>query len=134
MDSAQTFATVEMPGLIRTLNTFQVSASARFTVRAKSGTIHVRYVQVKGTADTVGRAEISLDIVKGYTYYASLTRDRAGVTNYCIGCSGWLTFPMIGSQRAPTDLLRLNYIHGLPLCKGCVALRTNVGIGVAKRD
>ncbi len=136
VDSAQTFATVEMPGFSKALNEGQLGARAQFAVRAKKGTIRVRFVRVKGVADTIGRGEISFEIVKGYTYYADFMRNSANQPNYCIGCSGSLTFPMTGSASASTDVMRLNYVHGVPLCRGCIAQRRDSAemVTVANRE
>ena len=133
-DSAQTFATLEMPGVALTFNEVQLNTRTQFAVRAKSGTIRVRFSRVKGLADTISRGEISFEIVKGYTYYADFNRERANQGNYCIGCSGSLTFPMIGSERSSTDVARLNYVHGLPLCRGCITQRRDSAVKVARRD
>jgi hypothetical protein len=133
-EAAQAFATIEMPGFSKSLSQSELGRWARFAVRAKSGTIRVRFVQVKGVADTVGRAEVSLDIVKGYTYYVNLSRELQGSPNLCIGCTGFLTFPIIGSESASTDRWRLNYIHGWPLCVGCVTWRTKPEGTVATRN
>jgi len=123
-DSAQTFATLEMPGVSQALNEVQLSARAQFVVRGKKGTIRVSFVRVKGVADTIGRGEISFEIVKGYTYYADFMRDRPNTLSPCFGCGGSKTFPMIGSAQASTDVMRLNYVYGLPLCRGCVTQRS----------
>ncbi|MEP6778357.1 MAG: hypothetical protein ABJC26_00600 [Gemmatimonadaceae bacterium] len=133
-DSAQTFATLEMPGVAKILNEVQLNAQAQFAVRAKNGTIHVKFSRVKGAADTISRGEISFEIVKGYTYYADFSRQPANQGNLCIGCTGSLTFPMIGSESSSTDVTRLNYVHGLPLCRGCIAQRRDSAVMVARRE
>lgn len=133
-DSAQTFAILDMPGVVQTLNETQLSARARFGVQAKSGTIRVRFARVKGVADTISRGEISFEIVKGYMYYADFGRERANQPNICIGCGGWRLFPMTGSESGSTDVMRLNFAYGLPLCEDCVAVRGEAVRMVARRE
>ncbi|MEP6832987.1 MAG: hypothetical protein ABJB74_06310 [Gemmatimonas sp.] len=133
-DSAQTFATLDMPGVAQILNETQLNARAQFTVKAKSGTIRLKFARVKGIADTISRGEISFDIVKGYTYYADFSREHPTAPHICIGCGGWLLFPMIGSEHGSTDVMRLNYTNGLPLCQGCVAVRSEGVKMYARRE
>lgn len=133
-DGSRTSAIVEMPGMSRTLTPEQVAASAEFAVRARNGKILVKFIRVKGVADTIGRAQVSFDIVKGYQYYAGLRRLPAGSFSGCIGCSGSLKFPLTGSESASTDSLHIDFVYGVPLCKGCVAVRGDRGRMVAARE
>lgn len=95
--------------------------SARFKVRDNRGIINVRFYRIVGTSDTIGRGEVTMEIVKGYTYAAIAGRRAAKAETYCFGCTGVVKFPLTGSAVASTDSLHVLYTHSLPLCRNCVS-------------
>ena len=133
-DGSRSYGLVEMPGVTRTVSPEDLSVGAAFAVRGNGGKILVKFVRILGTADTIGQAQISFDVVKGNTYYAGFTRRPAGKFNGCIGCSGTVSFPMTGSLSASTDSVHIDYVSGEPLCRGCVAMRPDSVRMVARRE
>ena len=133
-DSAVVHTRVTFPGFDHNFVDYAKFGPVTIPVLARSGTIRMQFARIKGQSDTIGRADLSLKITRGNGYSASFVRLPAGMQVGCFGCNGELKSPMIGSASASTDSMHLSYSNSPPLCKGCVAVRTERVRMVARRE
>ena len=133
-DSAVVHTRVTYPGFDQNLVGYGGSGQVTIPVLARSGTIRMQFARIKGKADTIGRADLSLKITRGNVYSAFFIRLPAGMPVGCFGCSGELKSPMMGSASASTDSMHLAYSSSPPLCKGCITIRSERVKMVAKRE
>ena len=133
-DSAALHTRVMFPGFDNNFQDYGKLGPVYIPVRARSGTIRLQFASIKGVADTIGKGEVLLTIKRGNGYGAFFVRLPAKMPVGCFGCTGELVFPMTGTAAASTDSMHLSYSNSPPLCKGCVARRSQRVEAVALRE
>jgi hypothetical protein len=124
---ARVTAIVEQPGRRTVFTHEQITAKnqngsfvgARVRVAGRAGSVRVRVIVTTVPSDTIADGEVTLPIDKGNLYSVNIFRQPARMGNTCFGCSGYVTFPFRGSERATTDSLWLYYVARKP-CRDCV--------------
>jgi hypothetical protein len=125
--AARITAVVEQPGRRTVFTHEQITAknpdgtfvSARVRIQGRTGTMRVAVIVTTVPSDTIATGEVMLPIDKGNVYSVHIYRQPARMGNTCFGCSGYVTLPFGGSERATTDSLWLYYTARKP-CGDCV--------------
>lgn len=95
---ACTTATVTKLDLKRTIKDEELRSLVSIPVNSTRCNITAGIVRVKGSADIIGRGEISFTIGKRYNYTAVFLRGPAYLLTGFIGCTGERVFPMTGKD------------------------------------